>query len=370
GFVTVPAIMHFMPGGAFWGSFFGALWFGLLFLAAVTSSLSMLQPAIAFLEDGFGLGRRSSVAVLGVVTAAGAALTMYFSKNVLALDYTDFWCNLLMIIAATGLVIMFGWVIGAKRGVREMNRGADFRVPKFMAFMLRYITPAFLILILIAWSWNTLPGYLEGMDPSKQRTKAMEAKAEAVLLPCCTLPEQLANADIDDAPASDLLIEALAAAGADDDPEEVRVWVTDTRAAADAYTDQTERRSFLARELMNQFGLPPLSSAQDVPLVAGGFLAVDTLNAKALANRIRRLSAYGETFNTDRVAAYVEQVRAEVAAAGKSAVVDANVARFVFLGIFLFLLLLFVLSDVACRNRIGRTIEQAEQAGIDWEAAT
>ena len=38
--------MHFMP----LGHFFGAMWFGLLFLAAVTSSLSMLQPAIAFLE--------------------------------------------------------------------------------------------------------------------------------------------------------------------------------------------------------------------------------------------------------------------------------------------------------------------------------
>ena len=61
GFITVPAIMHYMP----LGNFFGALWFGLLFLAAVTSSLSMLQPAIAFLEDGFGLGRRGSVAMLG-----------------------------------------------------------------------------------------------------------------------------------------------------------------------------------------------------------------------------------------------------------------------------------------------------------------
>ena len=75
GFITIPAIMHFMPGG----SFFGALWFGLLFFAAVTSSLSMLQPAIAFLEDGFGLKRRASMAILGVVTAAGAAAKVSFT---------------------------------------------------------------------------------------------------------------------------------------------------------------------------------------------------------------------------------------------------------------------------------------------------
>ena len=41
GFFTVPAVMHFMPIG--W--LFGGLWFGLLFVAAVTSSISMLHSA-------------------------------------------------------------------------------------------------------------------------------------------------------------------------------------------------------------------------------------------------------------------------------------------------------------------------------------
>ncbi|MEE9293598.1 MAG: sodium-dependent transporter, partial [Phycisphaerae bacterium] len=76
GFVTIPAIMHFMPGG----SFFGGMWFGLLFLAAVTSSVSMLQPAIAFLEDGFGLKRTGSVLLLGIVTALGALAPIYFTR--------------------------------------------------------------------------------------------------------------------------------------------------------------------------------------------------------------------------------------------------------------------------------------------------
>ena len=33
----------------------GFLWFGLLFLAGVTSSVSLAQPAIAFLEDEFDI---------------------------------------------------------------------------------------------------------------------------------------------------------------------------------------------------------------------------------------------------------------------------------------------------------------------------
>ena len=154
GFVTIPAIMNFMPGG----SFFGAMWFGLLYLAAITSSLSMLQPAIAFLEDGFGLPRRLSVTILGLVTALGAAPIIYFTRGYLAMDHTDFWCNLVMILAATGQILIFGWVIGAERGVKEMNRGAAFKVPWFMPFVIRFVTPLFLIVVLVMWGLEVSSG--------------------------------------------------------------------------------------------------------------------------------------------------------------------------------------------------------------------
>jgi SNF family Na+-dependent transporter len=171
GFVTVPAIMNFMPGG----SFFGAMWFGLLFLAAVTSTLSMLQPAIAFLEDGFGLKRRASVAILGVITAIGASGTIYFSRNSIAMDHADFWCNFMMIIAATCQVLIFGWIIGAERGVREMNRGADFHVPRLLAVFIRFITPLFLVVVLVMWVYTTGPDYWHGMNPSRQGIAAQRS---------------------------------------------------------------------------------------------------------------------------------------------------------------------------------------------------
>ena len=117
----------------------------------------------------------SALTVLGVVTAVGALPAMYYSKGLLALDHTDFWCNLMMIVAATFQVIIFGWVIGAEKGVAEMNRGADVRVPKAFAFMIRYVTPTFLIVILGAWSYNNLPGYLKQMTPDAQGDAASRA---------------------------------------------------------------------------------------------------------------------------------------------------------------------------------------------------
>jgi len=366
GFVTLPAIMHFMP----LGNWFGAMWFGLLFLAAVTSSLSMLQPAIAFLEDGFGLGRRASVAILGVVTAMGAGLTMTFSRGVVAMDHTDFWCNLLMILAATGLVITFGWVVGAKRGVREMNRGADFKVPPFMAVMLRYVTPTFLIVILVAWSYNNLPGYLAGMDPGKQSDLAAENKAEEVLGLSGSLIESLVDDDLSDAELGQAVHDAVASVRPEGDIEELTAWAVDLRRAAERFgPDQTdERQTFLCQALLTRFGTLPLSKEENVPPTAAGLLAEDALTPGALARKIGTLS--GRDFAPEPVAGFIAAARLKIAEARRSAIVDANVARFVFLGIMLFLLLLYVLGDVACRNRIGSAIERAERDGIGWEAAS
>jgi neurotransmitter:Na+ symporter, NSS family len=175
GFVTLPSIMHFMPGGRF----FGGLWFGLLWLAALTSSLSMLQPAIAFIEQGFGLRRHSSVGVLGIITLLGALPIIYFSKNAVALDQADFWVNQLMIYAcATGQVLIFGWVLGVRRGIKEASRGAELQLPPGYGFVIRYITPTFLIVVFVAWVYVNAPGYVDSMNPSSQGSAAARAVYE------------------------------------------------------------------------------------------------------------------------------------------------------------------------------------------------
>jgi hypothetical protein len=275
GFVTLPAIMHFMPGG----SFFGGMWFGLLFLAAVTSSLSMLQPAIAFLEDGFGLKRTASVMLLVFVTAAGTIPTMYFTHNLTALDHTDFWCNFAMIVAATCQVLIFGWVIGATRGVREANRGADFPLPRFMPFVIRYVTPAFLIIILGAWSYTTFPRYIRGMSPDRAGTVAARGVYENALV------EHFADEEL----------------------------------SPEALKEKTGQ----------------ILGAEGVP---------------------------------DSMPEWLNELSAQAADARAEAEGDAGVARFVFIGLLVFFALLLGLTDIACRNRIGRTIRAAEASGVRLES--
>lgn len=160
GFVTLPNVFNQMPAG----QFFGFLFFFLLFLSAVTSSLSMLQPAIALLEEGLGITRKPSVAILGFVTFSGAMFLAYFSAGAAALDTVDFWmANFFIFIFATLQTLIFGWVIGAKRGYQELCAGAEIKVPRWIMPMIQVISPAFLLIIFGFWAKTELPARIHGM---------------------------------------------------------------------------------------------------------------------------------------------------------------------------------------------------------------
>jgi len=168
GFLAVPVVFQYLPFGAF----FAFLWFALLFLAAVTSSLSMLQPAIAFFEEGFGLNRRQSMAVLGLVTGIGALLVVYFTHNTVALDVMDFWVgSAMLIVLALFEVILFGWIYGAERGLAETNRGSDLQVPRIFVPIIRYVCPLYLSIILVTFAYQNVP----------DRVRAIAAEPAAML---------------------------------------------------------------------------------------------------------------------------------------------------------------------------------------------
>jgi len=156
GFNALPMVFASMPAGAL----FGFLFFFLLFLAAVTSSLSMLQPGIAFLEESMDIDRKKSVSVLGIITALGSGFVVYFSKDLKALDTIDFWVGTFLIfVLATIQIIIFGWVIGIKRGLKMANQGALFKVPPIYGIIMKYVTPTFLLIIFALWTIQNVFGY-------------------------------------------------------------------------------------------------------------------------------------------------------------------------------------------------------------------
>jgi neurotransmitter:Na+ symporter, NSS family len=156
GFIVLPEVFAHMPGG----QLFASIFFILLFLAAVTSSLSMLQPGIAFLEEAFDIDRKRSVLLLGVITAFGTMFVWYFSKDLKAMDTLDFWVGTVMLfIQATILVIIFGWGLGIERGWDIAHEGAEMRIPNLYKFVIKYVTPSFLIAIFIMFVLQNVFGW-------------------------------------------------------------------------------------------------------------------------------------------------------------------------------------------------------------------
>ena len=157
GFYTIPVVFEYMPAG----SLFGFLWFFLLALAALTSSLSMLQPVIAFLEETFDLGRHASVALLGLLTGIGTLLVVFLSRDLVALDVMDFWVGQVGIfLLGTVITIVFGWVLGVERGVAEAQRGALMRLPRWFPFVIKYVSPTYLLLVLAGFLWKDAGKYV------------------------------------------------------------------------------------------------------------------------------------------------------------------------------------------------------------------
>lgn len=148
GFNVLPLVFAKMPLG--W--LFGSAFFFLLFLAAITSSLSMLQPGIAFLEESLKIERKQSVAILGFITAVGTAFVLYFSEDLKALDTLDFWVGTLLIfMLATVQIVVFAWGFGVRRGLEEAAKGAVFRIPSVFVPVMKFVCPIFLIGIFALW---------------------------------------------------------------------------------------------------------------------------------------------------------------------------------------------------------------------------
>ncbi|MFZ9919926.1 MAG: sodium:calcium symporter [Terrimicrobiaceae bacterium] len=148
GFNVLPLVFDKMP----FGTVFGCVFFFLLFLAAITSSLSMLQPGIAFLEEVLAIGRKQSVTILGLITGVGSVFVVYFSKDLKALDTLDFWVGTFLIfILATTQILVFSWGFGVRKGLEEAAHGASFRIPGIFIPVMKILCPAFLITIFGLW---------------------------------------------------------------------------------------------------------------------------------------------------------------------------------------------------------------------------
>jgi NSS family neurotransmitter:Na+ symporter len=147
-FITLPAVFAKMP----FGTFFGLLFFVLVLLAALTSSISLLEVCVSYVVDEWGWDRKKTTLTLGfVIFAVGvpASLSLgpwadvkIFGKGFFDLyDYVT--QNIFLPLGGLMSCITIGWVWGVDNAIKEAtnNGKVKFALGKLWGFLIKYIAP-------------------------------------------------------------------------------------------------------------------------------------------------------------------------------------------------------------------------------------
>ena len=150
-FITLPYIFSQIP----LGGIVAVLFFAALLLAALTSSISLLEVMVAFGMEEFHLKRKASVGVsfvilwlLGCLCSLSLGVLgdwKVFGKNIFDLfDFVS--ANILMLLGALVAVLFAGWALGRKIVHDELNNGGALRTPAWLIdlflFLIRFLAPA------------------------------------------------------------------------------------------------------------------------------------------------------------------------------------------------------------------------------------
>jgi NSS family neurotransmitter:Na+ symporter len=155
-FVTLPKIFDTMPGG----SIIGAVFFIMVFFAAVTSAISLMETVVSIVMDKSGLSRKVSCLIvfggaflLGLPSLLGYSVwsdVLIFGKFQF-LDFFDFISNsIIMPVIAIITCIFVGYFIKPKTIIEEAQlEGKPFTV-KLFTVMIKYIAPICIMAILVS----------------------------------------------------------------------------------------------------------------------------------------------------------------------------------------------------------------------------
>lgn len=161
-FVVLTSLLSSIPPAPYGGIIFGTGFFLLLAIAALTSSVSLLEVVISWAVDERGMSRRKaaitfgSIAfVLGIPSAlSNGAVAWLTSIPGIGMDFLSFLFMLFgqysLVIGALLISLFVGWVWGVKAaGVEVQENDGKFPLGRTWAFLIRFAAPTAIVAILV-----------------------------------------------------------------------------------------------------------------------------------------------------------------------------------------------------------------------------
>jgi len=164
-FKVLPSIFASMPGGYF----FGVGFFLLIIIAALTSTVSILEVPVAYFVDERHWPRKQAVIfvafiawLIGTPAALSQGASVFFSKLPgLALSFFDVVSTLFgdisLSIGAFFIAVFVGWIWGVGRAVAEVESEQNsFRIRRLWGFLIHYIAPVTILIVFVYSVWSSV----------------------------------------------------------------------------------------------------------------------------------------------------------------------------------------------------------------------
>ncbi len=155
-FITLPAVFASMP----MGQVFCIAFFLLVLFASLTSSISMLEICVSYFVDERNKDRTKTTLIVGSLIfllgiPASLSLIEGSSFRLGSLAFFDVYdklsSNILLTTGAFLLCIFVAWVLTTEKAVKEIeSSGVKFKLANVWSFLLKYIVPIGVFIILIS----------------------------------------------------------------------------------------------------------------------------------------------------------------------------------------------------------------------------
>jgi NSS family neurotransmitter:Na+ symporter len=185
-FFVVPKGIGQLPVGV---TLFGLLFFLLLLMAGLSSSISLIEGLTCAMIDKFRWSRKRTLAVAGAVGMVGSLLFAYpmvvdaqlagnGTLGLSLLDLVDHWAfshGLLLV----GLVecLIIGWLLPVSRLREELSRRSRLPLPVAFDWLIKLVIPAALVYILGTSVWSKVTGGIYGATMALDRFTSLPVLA-------------------------------------------------------------------------------------------------------------------------------------------------------------------------------------------------
>ncbi|MEE8368202.1 MAG: sodium-dependent transporter [Thermoanaerobaculia bacterium] len=172
-FFIIPKGIAEFPAGV---RLFGVVFFTLLLIAGLTSSVSLFETLISPLRDKFRWSRMKIVTIAAMIGFLGSAcfalpqvinpgLENNGTLGLTLLDLVDHWVfSYGLLVIGLSECLLIGWVVGADKIRNHLNSSSSTKIGRWFNSLIRYVIPASIIFVLGYSVWGEIDGGLYGMS--------------------------------------------------------------------------------------------------------------------------------------------------------------------------------------------------------------